>query len=255
MQTPRDSGLDLQKWPATRTDAGLVDSRRRGALVAWAMVLLIAAGCAPRPSAHAPAESTTGPAGGPAFQLDSGASEIWLFLHADGPLAKVGHAHVITHHALRGTIWLPPQAEQSGCEVQIPVQSFIVDDPKERATAGAEYAEPLDEAARSGTRDHMLGDKQLNATQYPVVSLQCRHITKGAQGATVELTVTVRDHTSQLSVPVQWQHQGNTLRAEGELSFTQTALGLEPYSLLFGALRVSDEIRAHFRFVANAPTR
>ena len=174
-----------------------------------------------------------------------------MVLHADGALAKVGHTHVITNHDLRGTVWLHPQPEQSACEVQIPVQSFVVDDPKERASAGPEYAEPLDEAARSGTRDHMLGDKQLSAAQYPSVSLQCRHITVGAQGATVELTVIVRDHSSQLTVPVQWQHQGNTLRAEGELSFTQTALGLEPYSLLLGALRVSDEIQAHFLLVAH----
>ena len=126
--------------------------------------------------------TANGPANGTAFQLDSGASEIWLFLHADGPLAKVGHTHVITNHDLRGTVWLHPQPEQSACEVQIPVQSFVVDDPKERASAGAEYAEPLDEAARSGTRDHMLGDKQLSAAQYPSVSLQCRHIAIGAQG-------------------------------------------------------------------------
>jgi hypothetical protein len=212
-------------------------------------------GCGPRPAAHAPAVSANGPANGTAFQLDSGASEIWLFLHADGPLAKVGHTHVITNHDLRGTVWLHPQPEQSGCDVQIPVQSFVVDDPKERASAGAEYAEPLDEAARSGTRDHMLGDKQLSAAQYPSVSLQCRHISIGAQGASVELTVTVRDHSSQLTVPVQWQHQGNTLRAEGELSFTQTALGLEPYSLLLGALRVSDEIRARFLLVAHASSQ
>ena len=66
----------------------------------------------------------------------------------------------------------------------------------------------------------------------------------------MELTVTVRDHTTQLSVPVHWQRSGNTLEANGEFSFTQTALGLEPYSLLFGALRVSDEIQARFRLVA-----
>jgi hypothetical protein len=218
----------------------------------WAAaVLLCVAGCGPRPATHAPAVTANGPANGTAFQLDSGASEISVFLHADGPLAKVGHTHVITNHDLRGTVWLHPQPEQSGCDVQIPVQSFVVDDPKERAAAGAEYAEPLDEAARSGTRDHMLGDKQLSAAKYPSVSLQCRHISVGTQGATVELTVIVRDHSSQLTVPVQWQHQGNTLRAEGELSFTQTAIGLEPYSLLFGALRVSDEIRARFRLVAH----
>ncbi len=223
---------------------------RRAALLACSLLALAA--CGTRPPPPPATVNTTGAAGGTPYKVDTGASEIWLFLHADGPLAKVGHTHVITNHDLRGTVWLHPQAEQSGCEVQIPVNSFVVDDPKERASAGAEYAEPLDEAARSGTRDHMLGDKQLNAAQFPSVTLQCRHLTIGAQGTTVQLSVMLRDHASQLSVPVKWHQQGNTLQAEGELSFTQTSVGLEPYSLLLGALRVSDQIKVHFRLVARA---
>jgi len=51
-------------------------------------------------------------------------------------------------------------------------------------------------------------------------------------------------------VPLQWQRQGNTLQASGEFSFRQSALGLEPYSLFLGALRVADEIHARFVLVA-----
>ncbi|HEV7431489.1 MAG TPA: YceI family protein, partial [Steroidobacteraceae bacterium] len=114
-------------------------------------------------------------------------------------------------------------------------------------------AEPLDQDARAGTREHMLGDRQLDAAQYPKVVLQCQHVTAGPDGLTVQLAVTLRDHTSHLSVPVKWQREGSILRASGEVTFTQTALGLEPYSLLFGALRVGDEIRARFRLVARTP--
>jgi hypothetical protein len=74
----------------------------------------------------------------------------------------------------------------------------------------------------------------------------------GAQVSTVLVTVMLRDHSPQLTVPVKWQQQGNTLQAEGEMTFTQTSMGLEPYSLLFGALRVSDEIRVRYRFVARS---
>jgi polyisoprenoid-binding protein YceI len=99
----------------------------------------------------------------------------------------------------------------------------------------------------------MLGERQLDAARYPKVSLQCQHVTGGPERITVQLAVTLREHLSQLSVPVQWQRTGNTLQASGEFTFRQTSLGLEPYSLLFGALSVSDEIRARFRLVARSP--
>ena len=239
--------------PRHTSRSAALNHRCRVALPALAAITLVAlAGCGVRPPPPKAAVTTGGPEGGVPFVVDANASELWLYLHADGPLAKVGHTHVITNHDLHGTIWLHPQPEQSGCEVRIPVNSFVVDDPKERALAGGEYAEPLDEDARTGTRDHMLGDKQLNAAQYPVVALQCRQVTIGAQGSTVLVTVMLRDHSPQLTVPVKWQQQGNTLQAEGEMTFTQTSMGLEPYSLLFGALRVSDEIRVRYRFVARS---
>jgi polyisoprenoid-binding protein YceI len=215
-----------------------------------AAVLLVVAGCGTRPSAPAQVVGVTPPAGTTPFQLDANASEIWLFLHADGPMAKIGHTHVITTHGLQGSIWLDPHSEHSGCKLELPVAAFVVDDPQERVAAGGEFAEPLDEEARAGTREHMLGDRQLDAAQYPKVSLQCQHVTGGPDRITVQLTITVRDHTTQLSVPVTWQRSGSTLQANGEFTFTQTSVGLEPYSLLFGALRVSDEIRARFRLVA-----
>jgi polyisoprenoid-binding protein YceI len=215
-----------------------------------AAALMVVAGCGARPSAPAQVVTVARPAGTTPFQLDAQASQIWLFLHADGPMSKIGHAHVITTHGLQGSIWLHPQTEHSGCEFVLPVAALVVDDPQEREAAGGEFAEPLDEGARAGTREHMLGDLQLDAAQYPKVSLKCQRVTASPDRITVELSVTLRDHTSHLSVPVSWQRTGSTLQANGEFTFTQTSLGLEAYSLLFGALRVSDEIRVRFRLVA-----
>jgi polyisoprenoid-binding protein YceI len=224
-------------------------SRHAGVALSFALLMALAS-CGTRPSPSAQPVAANRPAGTTPFQLDASASEIWLFLRADGPMAKVGHTHVITTHGLQGNIWLHPQAELSGCAFELPVSALVVDDPQERAAAGAEFAEPLDEQARSSTREHMLGNRQLDAAQYPEVSMHCRQLSAASGGITVQLNVTLRGHESQLSVPVQWQRDGNSLHASGEFTFTQSSLGLEPYSLLFGALRVSDQIRARFRLVA-----
>ena len=214
-----------------------------------APLALLVAGCRAPPAAHTQVAATAAPAGATSFRLDADASQLWLYLHADGPLAKVGHTHVISSHALRGTIWLHPDPGRSACDFQLPVAGFVVDDPQERAAAGGEFAEPLDEAARAGTREHMLGDRQLDAQRYPAVLLHCRQVMPVVDGVTVELAVTLRDRESLLSMPVKWRRSGNVLQADGEFSFMQSDLGLEPYSLLFGALRVADEIHVRFRLV------
>jgi hypothetical protein len=42
------------------------------------------------------------------------------------------------------------------------------------------------------------------------------------------------------------------LRASGELSLRQSALGLKPFSVMLGALQVLDEIKVRAQIVARA---
>ena len=221
------------------------------AAVALALSLALAA-CKPQPAARQPVPAATGPAGASRYRVDADASQVRFYLHADGPLARVGHTHVISAHAIEGDVWLQPQPERSACELRLPVAAFLVDDPQERAAAGNEYAEPLDAADRDGTRAHMLGERQLDAARFPVITLHCSRFTATPGGMSLELAVTLRDREAHLTVPLQWVRQGDTLQASGDFSFNQGDVGLEPYSLLFGALRVADEIRARFVLVARA---
>ncbi len=213
-------------------------------------VLLLLTACRPQPAVRLPVPAAAGPAGASLFRVDAGASQMRFYLHADGPLARVGHSHVISAHGIEGDVWLQPQPERSACELRVPVAGFVVDDPQERAAAGGEFAEPLAAADREGTRTHMLGERQLDATRFRAIVLRCLRLTATPDGMSIELTVTLRDHESHLTVPLQWERQGNTLQASGEFSFKQSEAGLEPYSLLLGALRVADEIHARFVLVA-----
>jgi len=237
------------------------DSRSTGRVTGWlhppllaAVALCLLEACQPR--APAPERTRTAiaaaPSAGRAFRVDAAASRFEFRLRADGPLASVGHTHVISSHDLAGTIWLQAPPGQSSCALEMPAASLLVDDPGERRTAGGEFAEPLDADARAGTRDHMLGERQLDAAHHPAVSLQCRAIRVAGDSATVELAVTLRGRESVLQVPAKWRQQGDTLEIEGEFDFRQSALGLEPYSLMFGALRVADLIHARFALRARA---
>jgi hypothetical protein len=222
--------------------------------LAVAAVALSLCACRPVPTARQAVVPQSGPAGAILFRVVGGASTLRFFLHADGPLVRVGHNHVISAHGLEGEVWLQPRPEQSTCQLRLPVAAFVVDDPGERAAAGGEYAEPLNAADRDGTYAHMLGDRQLDATRFPQIALRCLRMTPTPAGMSLELAVTLRDRETRLTIPLQWQRQGNTLQASGEFSFRQSELGLEPYSLFFGALRVADEIHARFVLVARQPT-
>jgi len=169
------------------------------------------------------------------------------------PLVKLGHTHVISTHALRGSVWIPAQLEHTSCAFELPVADLLVDDREERRAAGGEFAAPLDEDARSGTREHMLGDRQLDAAHYPLLGLRCQQASVLEDGLLLQLLVSVRDHDAPLAVPVHWQRDGCTLQASGEFTFRQSDLGIEPYSLMLGVLRVDDEIRARFQLTLHCP--
>jgi polyisoprenoid-binding protein YceI len=218
-----------------------------------AVLVLLLAACQERPLPPAKLPVMAGPAGAALFTLDPGASKAWFYLQADGPLTRLGHSHVISAPAMRGGIWLHPLLERSGCELQLRPEEFVVDDPGERAAAGGEFAPPLDAEARAGTRAHMLGENQLAAAQFPLIVLRCRQLRATAAGAVLDLTVTLRDRDWPLAVPVSWRRDGATLQARGEFSFRQSAVGLQPYSALLGALRVGDEVRARFELTARQP--
>lgn len=216
------------------------------------LLLAALAACRTPPPSQGTASAAAGaaPEGAQHWSIDPAASHIWLQLRADGALARLGHTHVIVAQQLQGQVWLQAQLKQSRVELDIPAAALLVDDPAERARAGAEFSDPLDDDARSGTREHMLGERQLDAAHYPMISLRSHSIRQQGTLTSIEFQVQLRDHQSLLTVPVQWQHSGGELRATGNVEFNQTDLGLEPYSALLGALRVADRVAARFEIVA-----
>jgi hypothetical protein len=65
---------------------------------------------------------------------------------------------------------------------------------------------------------------------------------------TVELTV--RDVKSRLVIPATMTADAKTIVVEGQLVLSQAGLGLTPYSVLGGGLRVRDTVEADYHLVA-----
>lgn len=242
--------------------------RKRGAgvfaptLAALGVALLVVlSGCAtrqparPAPSA-APAASrhVAHPAGQP-FDIVPARSRLVTLAYRAGPLAAMGHDHVIACHCLSGTIHLPRDPLRASFDVRIAVKQLTVDDPKLRAAEhSADFPPDVPQSARRGTRRHMLGAALLDAARFPDISLRSRSLRPSPDGEPGDIlarvAVRVLGGWHAVTVPMHYAIRAGEIVATGSFPLKQTDIGLTPYSVFAGALRVKDEMRIRIRLVA-----
>lgn len=184
------------------------------------------------------------------FRIDPEQSSIRLRMYRDGPLARFGHNHVVVATGLSGVVYREKELAQSAFELSIPVARLQVDRPADRAAAGPEFAGDLTEFAIAGTRENMLGPKLLAAEQFPEIKLASVALEGVPPNVRFTVELTVRDVKSQLVIPATIEADSRTIVAKGELVLSQTQLGLTPFSVLGGGLRVRDTIDADYHLVA-----
>lgn len=184
------------------------------------------------------------------YAIDPISSSITLRVYRDGPLARFGHNHVIAITQIQGAVYREADIAQSDVELSFPVTSMLVDSPDDRAKAGADFPGALSEDAIAGTRANMLGPQLLAAAQYPNITLRSVAISGQWPDMQIIAEVSLRKFTSQIVVPVRMSEVNNSLLADGSIKLSQVQLGLTPYSVLGGGLRVADTIDAQFHIVA-----
>lgn len=234
-----------------------------GAVVLLAVLL---AGCPSQPRRPATPATTTipvpeqtarsGQREGRPFQIDSAASLLTLQVYRGGALARAGHNHVVASHDLVGTAYVPESVSGVSFEVHLPVNLLTVDEEELRAQAGAEFPPGVPEEAKTGTRKNMLGEAMLDGDRYPEIVLQSEAVRRAAEGGNnaleAQVRVIVKDQAHAVIVPLRYQLDGNTLEVTGEMPLKQTDVGITPFSLFGGALRVEDGMTLRFRIVARA---
>jgi len=184
--------------------------------------------------------------------VDSRLSLLTVRAYRGGPLARAGHNHLIASHDLTGVVHVPDDVLRTTFDIRLPVQALTVDEDELRAQEGPDFPVGVPETAREGTRRNMLGPYMLEAERYAGIGLQSEGFQRVGDQLIAQVRVIVRDRASSVLVPVSYDLRGDVLRAEGELALKQTALGLTPFTLFGGALRVQDEMKVRFRIVARA---
>jgi polyisoprenoid-binding protein YceI len=217
----------------------------------WLLLALLFCACAGQPGRPAAdGKALHQHAHARVFRIDPERSSIRLRVYRDGPLARFGHNHVVAVAGLTGRVLLEKELAQSAFELTIPVAQMVVDRPADRAAAGPDFAGELSEFAVAGTRENMLGPKLLAADQYPDISLVSVGMEGVAPNVRFLVEVTVRGVKSQVAIPATIETGDRVIVVKGQSQLLQSQLGLTPFSVLGGGLRVRDAIDADYHLVA-----
>jgi hypothetical protein len=185
------------------------------------------------------------------YQIDTAQSELRLLVYRAGPLAHLGHNHVMVNRNVSGGVQIADGISASSFFISAPASGFIVDDPQARAEEGGDFAGDVPEDAKAGTRRNMLGAAVLNAAANPQVTVKSVALTGSLDALSADLEINAAGHTSKISAPFVLQGDAHQLTASGSIELRQTALGITPYSLFGGALQVQDSMQLNFKIIVS----
>lgn len=238
----------------------------------WLAVLLLTACGAPKikPGTGPAAGPPVAPAGIPAYQIDPAQSELRLLVYRAGPLARLGHNHVIINRAVAGWVDAKEPLSSASFSLRVPVADFVVDDAQARGQEGADFSAAVPDDAKSGTRHNMLSTALLDAERYPSITLTSTGIRTQSGQLLATMTVELKGRESVIAVPFTLETSpgrlaerlaerldeglaeglAERLAASGTAVLRQSELGLTPLNVMLGALQVQDEITVKFKLIA-----
>lgn len=235
---------------STRT----IKQRFPGFVFASALLLgLVACQTSPPPT------ESTSPAAPGVFSIPPGSTEyrvsgqesgLQILVYRGGPMAKLGHNHVIASHHLEGVVYVTDDPLRTRFDIGFLVGELTVDEPAMREQAGPDFATAVPQNARDGTRNNLLSAALLDGANYPTIRLRALEVGAAGGGYDVSVEVSIRDQVRIVRAPVTLRREEGSLVASGEFPLKQSDLGLKPFTAAMGALAVVDEMKVRFQVVA-----
>jgi hypothetical protein len=206
----------------------------------FAAVMAISA-CSTPPSPPSAGPAPTLEANHSAHQIVAAESLITITVRRSGPLARMGHDHVVANRQIEGFVDLA----QGRTELRFRLDQLTVDEASLRKDAGLETQPSAD--AIEGTRHNMF-TKVLQADAYPWVVV--RAVLEPGARDKMRAQVTLHGVTHEYQVPLQLKEDGAGLLAQGAFTAKQSDFGIKPFAVFGGALSVKDELELKFAISA-----
>lgn len=179
------------------------------------------------------------------LRIDPQNSLITVTVRRGGLLARMGHDHVVASRNIEGQAMAPAGGQPGHTDFRFRLDQLTVDESALRAEAGMTSVPAAD--AIAGTRNNML-NKVLEAEKYPYVQVNAVSTPEGP----LQAAITLHGVTRRYAIPAVLTPRANGISAAGTLRLKQTDFGIQPYSVLGGALAVQDELELRFRIEAVA---
>lgn len=192
---------------------------------------------------------------GRVFWVDSERSEARFYLWRGGPMAEKGHNHVLRVKKMEGAVFLPYNMleEMARLEILFRAEDIEVDPmPLRQETGGAFADTALTPEDAQATREHMLGEKVLNAERFPVIAFRAEKILGELPKLVLNARINLHGIERRKLVPATVQVKDDLLTARGELVIKQRDFRIEPFSAMGGALYLKDPVIIEFVIVARA---
>ena len=163
----------------------------------------------------------------------------------------MGHNHVFSAPQFTGFFYLPSnEVNNARFDLEFRLDELELDNPAIRSAAGKGFASKLSSVAINSTREHMLGEDNLQANRYPFVRIHSLHISGEAPKFAAKIQVTLHGQSRELWVPLHVEGLPDRLSVTGAFVLRQTDFGVQPYSVLGGQLAVQDEVVIEFQLVS-----
>lgn len=182
------------------------------------------------------------------YQIVPERSRAEILVQRGGRLARLGHDHVISAREITGYALL--DAEQplaSRADLAIDLNALVVDAPELRLVYQL-YTEPS-EADIRGTSANMF-THVLDTEAWPQVFVHVGAL-ETTEGVTqCEVTLTLKGVTRTFPASVIVHQDDDLLRVRGSFDLDQTDYGIEPFSVLGGAISIRDRVEITYRLEA-----
>jgi polyisoprenoid-binding protein YceI len=183
------------------------------------------------------------------YMINPGESRIELTVFKAGVLKLFGHDHQIAARQFAGNVqMMEGRIVESSLTLSIEAGSLTVLDPDSPETE------------RGKVQDTMLGAQVLDVRTYPTISFSSTSVRSVKESnndweVIVAGMLNLHGVEKAISIPVRVHPENGRLRAQGEVSISQSDFGITPIAVAGGTIRVKNEVRVRFSIVASRPPR
>jgi polyisoprenoid-binding protein YceI len=170
--------------------------------------------------------------------VDAARSKFHIHVGSAGLFGAFGHDHLIEARGIQGCGEIDTaKSEQSSIDLTFTASDIKVIDPDH----------PKD---RPKVQQTMEADV-LKIAEFPEIRFKSLRVAKKQGGFVVDGTLTIRGRAQNVSIPLSLAEGSNSgeIKAHGQYAFKQSLFGIQPISLMGGAVRVKDELKVEFDLV------